>query len=532
MPHKEPRTGKTLLRATAIVFVVRACDFLFSFLMSSLLATRFGTSAHLDAFFMARRTTAGIADAVGKLIHMTTMPLIVRQMDEGRSAIDVLRGRKALTIFAGLLAFTAAAMFMPGTIVEIFAPGFIGERHEMMDRMVAIMAPMILISMAFWLVSALQQARRSYGLAETSNMVQRMLMVGVLLLLVPPLGILDVSQFLVAASLIALLIIILGSWPLLKAQWALRSRNRGGVASKGAAMAGGGVVAAIIYGVFNQATTLIDFAIASTLVEGSVASLEYGARLASLIPGLVMASLSTVIYPELVRAMQSSDPKAAANGFAHYQRMGFSVQLLVSIGMIFAAEFIVRVLFGYGEFGTESIASTTLTTMGYSAAAIFLTPLTATTSAIYADSSRDCRGAMLHIAAWGIGLRVAALAIMVPLFGVAGIALGAAAATALNMVAALFIAQRRFPDFSAWGQLREFAATGLCGLVASAAGYGMILLLPQTNHLGLQFLNLAAIGLVVVTVFAIMAMALRLPDARMATDMIGRKFGKRRANAA
>ncbi len=497
----------SLAKSTTLVFGIRAVDLVFSFAVSTLLASRFGASAQLDAFFLARRTTNGVADATGKLVHMSLMPHLVARLDSGASLLGLFRNRMAAAGAAIILAIVGVALVSPAWFVAVFAPGFSGERHVLMDQLVRIMAPLVVLTTLIWILNAMRQASGRHGLVEIAAMSQRVLLVGVLLFLVPPWGIVEVGEALVAGAFLALLIMIAGSLPYLHRLRTERSAAMGGAEAGGdtaspakphalAASVGSGLAAAIIFGVFNQATTLMDFMAASTLAAGSVAALEYGSRLASLIPGLVMSSVSAVMFPDLVRVMQSSSRRDAALGFARRQRAVFAIQTVVSISMVFATDFIVHLLFGYGAFGAAGLASTIQTTIGYCAAAMFLTPLLATTSAIYADAHGNPRADMIRIATAGVLLRAGALLALIPLLGVAGIAWGAALATALNLVQALRVAKYRFSDFPLAGQLRAFARILAAAGIGSACAFVLQQGMPQAHS---QWARLFQLGPTVLT---------------------------------
>ncbi len=502
----------SLAKSTTLVFGIRAVDLVFSFAVSTLLASRFGASAQLDAFFLARRTTNGVADATGKLVHMSLMPHLVARLDSGASLLGLFRNRMAAGAAAMVLAIVGVALVSPAWFVAVFAPGFSGERHVLMDQLVRIMAPLVVLTTLIWILNAMRQASGKHGLVEIAAMSQRVLLVGVLLFLVPPWGIIEVGEALVAGAFLALLIMIAGSLPYLLRLRAERSAAKGAAGSEGAeshgnadspakshaiaASAGSGLAAAIIFGVFNQATTLMDFMAASTLAAGSVAALEYGSRLASLIPGLVMSSVSAVMFPDLVRVMQSSSRRDAALGFARRQRAVFAIQTVVSISMAFATDFLVHLLFGYGAFGAAGLASTIQTTIGYCAAAMFLTPLLATTSAIFADARGNPRADMIRIATAGVLLRAGALLALIPLLGVAGIAWGAALATALNLAQALRVARSRFADFPLAEQLRAFARTLAAAGIGSACAFMLQQSLPEAHS---QWIRLFQLGPIILT---------------------------------
>ena len=103
-----------------MVFAIRIVDLLFSFAMSTLLASRFGASAQLDAFFLARRTTNGVADASGKLVHMALMPHLVARLDSTASLVALFRNRLAAGAAAIILGIVSVALLWPSSFVARF----------------------------------------------------------------------------------------------------------------------------------------------------------------------------------------------------------------------------------------------------------------------------------------------------------------------------------------------------------------------------------------------------------------------------
>ncbi|WP_260599871.1 lipid II flippase MurJ [Sphingomonas endolithica] len=523
------RSTASLARSTLLVAGVRGADFLLSFLVSVLLANRFGASGQLDAFFLARRTTVGFADTIRRMVAQVVMPTIIARGDAGQPLSIHGLPTRIYWFVGAFAALTLAGTFIPSALVTAFAPGFTGERHALTATMMAIMMPLLPIAVVASLLVAVLQANRKFLLSEGTNIIQRGLLVLVLAVAVPPLGIIAGAWTMLASGVIGVLILLAGAWSIVRRR---PEALLGDKAPAAAAGLGGGVAAAIVLNVYFQASSLMDFAVASMVPEGGVAALEYGARLVSLVPGLVMSSLYTVLYPELVRAMQDPDPAQASAGLARFQRVGFFAQLPVSIGMMLGAELMVRILFGHGAFDERSILLAAGTTAGYAAAQIFLAPMSATTSAIYADPRASCLRDLSIIAVGGLVMRAAMLAIGAPLWGATGIAWAAAAATLGTFVLAQWIATRRFVHFDMTAQARDFARSGLCAGIAAAAGYALLRLGPQPEGVVGWLAMLIALGATVIAVFVGAALALRVPEVAsahaLARAAIGRRFGAKR----
>lgn len=518
-----PKTPlRTLLRSGLVVGGVRGLDMGLSFLVSVLLANRFGASGQLDAFFLARRTTVGFADTIRKLVGQVVLPPVIAAMDRGEAPSVRLLPRRTALFLAAIALVTAAGILIPGTLISAFAPGFRDGRHDLTATMMAIMMPLLPLAVGASLLAAILQARRRYLLSEGTNLVQRAVLVAVLAFLVPPLGILAGAWTMLASGVVGFLILLGGAWSLIHPRGAPQAS-----APAAAPVAGGGLAAALVLNFYFQATALMDFAFASTTSDGGVAALEYGSRLVSLVPGLVMSSIVTVLAPEMIRAVQQPDRAAAAAGIQHFQRIAFFAQLPVSVGMMLGAHIMVRALFGHGAFDDRAVEMAAASTAGYAAAQIFLAPQSAITSAIYADPARPALRDLAVIAAFGITVRLALLAVATPYWGAGGIAWAAAVATAVAAVAAQGVAARRFHHFSLGMQLADLARSALAAGIAAAAGWALLATLPCPRYVLADLAMLCALGATVLLTYAAAAMLLGVPELAAVRDILARKRRKR-----
>ena len=523
------RSAATLVRSTLVVASIRGLDFLLSFMVSVLLAGRFGAGAQLDAFFLARRTTVGFADMIRKLVVQVVMPTVVARIDSGLHLSIHGLPRRIYVFVAAFAGVTLAGMFVPSVLVGIFAPGFTGARHDLTATMITIMMPLLPLSVIGSLLVATLQANRRYWLSEGTNVVQRGMLVAVLAVAIPPLGIVAGAWTMLAGGIVGTAILIAGSWSIVRRHPdALLTRKAATLSDDAEAdvpTLGGGVAAAIVLNVYLQATSLFDFAAASLVPEGGVAALEYGARLVTLVPGLLMSSLYTVMLPELIRTMQARerDPDA----LARYQRMVIFAQVPISVGMMLGAGLIVHIVFGRGAFGEQSIVLAAGTTAGYAAAQIFLAPMTAITSAIYADPRKSCLRDLSIIAAGGLTMRAVAIAIGGSVAGAPGIAWGAAGSTLGAAVLCHVVARRRFSDIRFAGFGAHAARMTLCGGLAALAGWALLAFGPQPMETLPRLMVLVTLGIVVVAIYGLAALALGVPEVTRLRTLLGGIIAKK-----
>lgn len=526
--------GRALFRSTLVVGTIRGLDFGLSFLVSVLLAGRFGAGAQLDAFFLARRTTVGFADTIRKLVIQVVMPSVVARVDRG-GTLSVHGLPRRMYAFVGIfLGVTAVGMLIPSLLVTLFAPGFTGVRHDLTATMMAIMLPLLPVSVVGSLLVAVLQANRRYWVSEGNNLIQRGMLVAVLAVAVPPLGIVAGAWTMLAAGIVGFAILVAGSWSIVRRHPSeLLRRERPLEAVEGeprdteadVPRVGGGVAAAVVLNVYLQLTSLLDFAAASMVPAGGVAALEYGARLVTLIPGLLMSSLSTVLLPELIREMQLRvrDPEL----LARYQRLVIFAQVPISIGMMLGADIIVRTLFARGAFGEESVALASGTCQGYALAQVFLAPMTAITSAIYADPRKSCLKDLATVAVGGLAMRALAIWIGASVAGAPGIAWGAAASTFGTAVLTHVVARRRFDDIGFEGFARDVARIALCGGLAAACGWLFLANVAPFGSVVLTLMRLALLGIIVILVYAGAALVLRVPEVLKLRAVLQRAVAKR-----
>lgn len=516
IPPEAPVKAR-LVRSTLLVSTMRMLDFGLSFLVSVLIASRFGLSSQIDAFFLARRITIGFADSLKHLVEMVAMPAIVARQDGAAPSRTI--PIKIRVFAAVLLVLTILGMLWPGPLIAVFAPGFDGDRRALAEDLVSILMPLLPMAVLASLLATLLQAHKRFFTAEASKMLQRGLLVLVLAFAIPPLGILSAGWTMLAGGAIGLALLSVAAFRTVRADPTSLFRKKPGRCAEEQGGSAGGLVAAIVLQVYFAATTLIDFAVASTLAVGSVSALEYGSRLVSLLPGLVTASVFTVIYPELIRTMRGPDRERASATFGEFQRLAFFVQLPVSIGLMIAAYPIVDVIFGHGAFEQADVAATASATAGFAAAAIFLMPFNITTGVIYADPRRSPLVDIIIIAVAGLLLRAVLVLLAAPHFGAPGIAWAAALSTFGVFVLATLIAARRFPRFALTAQTREFARSGLCGLAAALAGAGLLILFPQDVGALDGLAVIALLGAVTIAVYAAMGAVLHVPEMRQAISL-------------
>jgi putative peptidoglycan lipid II flippase len=122
---------------------------------------------------------------------------------------------------------------------------------------------------------------------------------------------------------------------------------------------------------------VIERHIASRLGPGSISQLDYARKLAWLSLRFIVSPLHTAFFPNLVRSISKGDLKGAKKNLETMSQIILFLLLPISIFIWMFGKMVVRVLFQRGEFGIESTSNTFLClryfTLGLIGTAIWLT---------------------------------------------------------------------------------------------------------------------------------------------------------------
>ncbi len=106
------------------------------------------------------------------------------------------------------------------------------------------------------------------------------------------------------------------------------------------------------------ASVFAERTIASTLGEGTVSAFNYALRVFNLPIGIFVASLVTVIYPQLSLQAARHDLEGLAGTLLQVVSSGALVLAPVSLWTVINSQWIVRILYGHGRFDAQSLALT------------------------------------------------------------------------------------------------------------------------------------------------------------------------------
>jgi len=248
-----------------------------------------------------------------------------------------------------------------------------------------------------------------------------------------------------------------------------------------------GLIAPTIIGMAAyQLNILVSSALATQAGVGAVSAIQYSLRLQELVLGVFVASVGTVLLPDLSRSAKLGNWPSYVHSFGVALKAIFLITIPVAAFTLIEGQDIVVLLFKRRQFGDDSVRLTTAVFFCHMLGLAFIGANRIAASAFYA------RGDTLTPTKAGIAsivVNIAAAWLLVKPLGAAGIALALSIASAVNTVLLVIDLLRKNPPE---GLREELAGAGryslvliLFSAVAVAALLGCQKLLPAGGIAGM-----------------------------------------------
>lgn len=519
------RVGNLGRRARSVLLVafVRASNALLGIAVAVLVANRLGATAPADAFFLVRRLIIGVNEILRRLIIVVYVPPLVALLRAGdprkTERTYRMQMRQVLAVLGAAVVFVlVGAPWM----VAALAPGFDVERRDTATLLLRIFILSLPLAAVLAGLTSVLFASRRFAIAEAANSLPRLLMIGILVALVPPLGVGALATAVLIGTALAVVILIPAVRVTIRRSSAQESASGDGLPSPAdeddaPADDQGGfrkrIIPVLMVQAYRHGSTWIDLAFASTIAAGAVSVIEYSQRLVFIAPMVLTSSFITVFYSELLHSAEEGGARNLRRGLVAALRAGLYVLTPVATFIWFAAAPLVDLTLRHGAFD-ETTATLTTTIIKYYAAIV---PTAFITRILVIGAYADKELPHLRIAAWlsgtGFVSRVVSLALLVPVLGIVGIP-----AAAISSGVVTGIVQHHSLTVR-WGpimQAREFLVLGkiLTGTAVTAGAMFLVHSLPFAGNAVGYILELALLSSVGAAVYVGATWALRVEESR------------------
>jgi putative peptidoglycan lipid II flippase len=467
-------------------------------------------AAELDAFFAAFR----IPDLIFQLVaagalSSALIPIVSALVASGERA----RAWRVVStvinlMLAGLFILTVALFILAPVVVPIITPGFEGAK---LDRTIELTRIMLLspifLSMGAVATSVLNADGR-FAASAVAPIVYNLAIIGGALILGPTLGIEGLALSVVAGSLGHLLVQVR---PV--ARLGFRYAPRVDVADPQSVKALTLMAPRAIGLGVTQITFIVVTALASLLGTGAVADFNFAFALLQIPLGIIGVPLGIVLLPTLSRDAAVGHDSSFALHLTRGLRLIIFVMVPVSALMAILREPVVELLFGGGSIGPTDLDLIALTLVGFAVGLTAHALIAILARAFYA---RQDTITPVAAAIGAVAVNTTLAVILVGPLGLPGIALAIAIAAWLEALALLGILARRSAEFGLTGLGRVGLEASVASVLAGIAGVVVLagldgLLGPDAGRL-IQVIPITLVGLAFAGVFAIVSLALRIPE--------------------
>jgi len=473
------------------------------------IAALFGTSSHLDAFWVAYSLPLLLPNILSLTITTAFVPRFVASL-EGRTSPEVWKGANTLfTTILILIAMGGAAIFIwASPLIRMLAPGLAPATHDEAVGLIRLMVPSTIMLAMNSLLSALSYARAKFlapGLEGIVNNIAVIVIAGVF------------ARYFGVGALMAGVTVGFAAHLLILA-WSnrdlIRSSFRFSFAFAHPDFRGpfAHMLPLLVGYVGTIMTLLVNQYFVSNLSAGSISALSYASMLSMLPLEVFTNAVTSTYYPALGRAFAAGDRKAAADTYFHGLRFLLLLTLPSAVLLVVYSKPIVVLLLQHGSFDARSTELTVETMTILSIAMMFRSH---TYFAYRVLNSALMAWTQVTIGLLGVATSILLNMLWAEKLGLRGIALSTTLSALQSAILASICVRRLLGAHTSGDQYRELIRVIAPIAVLAVAAFAALYLVPQSLQARSSALWAIAAGATVIPA-ALLAFAvawkLRIPE--------------------
>lgn len=346
--------GKGVLKGAAIISAFALVGKLFGFVQKQVMAHYFGTGAEADAFTFAFGSIVFYICLFPQQLLSPFMPLFVEKREkEGEAAAWRLAGSVGTLLVVSLVLVVIGGYFLAPSIVAWTSKFKNADTITLSIQLIRFMMPTILFMGLSALLALLLNAYRNFAMPALGDTINKVVMIGGLVLLYGALGIFGLAAGVAAGAFSGLFI----------QGFALR-RNLGafrfGVDWSDPALKQLLVLMLPILfsAIVGWARTIIDSMFATDMAQGSLAGINYARGLTDTLILLVPTAVGVAIYPAFSDMNAVQDRGVLTDTLMRSLRLMLVIFIPVTVALVLLRFPLVQLAFQRGKFTGESVAMT------------------------------------------------------------------------------------------------------------------------------------------------------------------------------
>ena len=473
------------------------------------IAALFGTSSHLDAFWVAYSLPLLLPNVLSSTITTAFVPRFVASL-EGRTSPEVWKG--ANTLFTSILILIAiggaAIFFWASPLIGVLAPGLARATHEEAVGLIRLMVPSMVMLAMNSLLSALSYARAKFVGPGLEGIVNNLAVIGIAGIFARYFGVGALMAGVTVGFAAHLAILAWTNRDLIRSSFRFsfafaHPDFRGPFAH---------MLPLLVGYTGTILTLLVNQYFVSNLSAGSISALSYASMLSMLPLEVFTNAVTSTYYPALGRAFAADDRKAAADTYFHGMRFLLLLTLPSAVLLVVYSKPIVVLLLQHGSFDAHSTELTVEAMTILSIAMMFR-------SHTY-FSYRVLNSALMAWTQVTIGLVGVATAILLNMLwaeklGLRGIALSTTLSSLQSAILASICVRRLLGTRISSEQWRDLTRVVAPVAVLGAVAFAGLYLVPATLQARSSMLWAVAAGATVIPAALlafVVAWKLRIPE--------------------
>lgn len=402
------------------IFVAILLSKLLGLLRGTAVALFYGTGYVASAYSMASQLPVNFFDMIlGSAISSAFIPVYNKfTQTEGRSRADGFASRFLNVILAVTILISVLGVLFAPQIIKIMGGGMEPQAASLAAQLLRIMFPLVIFTgLAFTLVGILQSLGE-FKVPAIMSLISNLICIVYLFTMNDRFGIYGLSAALLIGWALQFIILI---YPAKKRGFSYSFKA--GFADTGFKDVAKLALPVLLASWVQPINAMVNMSIASGLGDGSgIAVLDYANKLYIIAASAFSMAVTNYIFPKLSRFGAGDNKTAWTDTLVKSIRVVMFIVLPIMIVFLVQSEEIIRIIYGRGQFGEESVKMTSSAMRFYSLGMIWFALQEIFNKAFY--SVMDSKTPVIA-AVGGIVINVSLSFILSGSMGIDGLALAA-----------------------------------------------------------------------------------------------------------
>lgn len=331
-----------------------------------MIAWLFGTSAGMDSYHLAHGIVMLFAGCLGSAVQSAALPELQRvKTRDGETSCRALTAFLSWIDIFVISLFVAAFVIAPGVLIRLFAGGFDDERILMGSRMILWLIPFAICMMIRPIIDVWAMLTEKFLISSITSIIFNFVAIPTLLISSYFIGDRSVAaaESVGYVAMTLLFLIGVGGIPITLRTSLVPWRSVGTIFKN--------AFFSFVTSCMGMFYMVIDRYFASLLPRGAVASISYGATIIAVITAL--SSSPMLFLLNRLSAEVSRDDALARSTLSESMAMVGAYFIPFSAMFGACAHSLVSIIYGWGNFGAESVAMTSTVIAAYAVGLPFST---------------------------------------------------------------------------------------------------------------------------------------------------------------